>query len=346
MRPHAPYTLLCVASLFSAGCENPPPRSQTQNCQVTSHSSSNTYQLDYQLLLPAPCPVPITQVKEIKTAAGRIIDNGLPDFDVAELVIRNSQGVVKGTVTDEFVTRNGVRSAAPRLDYEAGTGAMTISDRVPTNAYDYGRFQAFTYGPGQRDNPNNPYGTVEISYEKSAVNVSLSGPEIPPVNTSQTWYANPRDGVSPYQYRWYRNGVAVGTASSYSGDTGTEPFGLRVEVNDTHTAYAATVMAVDVGGVRATITGPTLVYASQNGGTWSVSGQGGQEPYTFRWYLDGEFSGEGPTWSGYPGENSHMLHVQMRDAAGAAHSATLRVQGLGSGDGTCDPAPPQLTCSP
>ena len=329
--------------VLNAGCDGSIPLSQTQNCEVISHSSSNSYNLSYQLLLPAPCPVPITNVGERKDAAGKIVDGGLPDFEFAELVITNSQGVSKNGVVATFVDQNGTRSATPRLSYEAGTGAYTITDRVPTNAYDYGRFMAFLRG--QYNNSNNPYGTVEISYEKSAVNVTLSGPEIPPLNTTQTWTAAPHDGISPYQYRWYRDGTAVGTGSSYTGSTGTTPFGLRVEVNDANTALAATVMAVDVGGVRTSISGPSAVYATQNGGTWYASGIGGQQPYSYEWFVDDNLVGTGSSWSGYPGHDPHTLHVRMQDAVGATHSAATSVVGIGTDDPGCQPVPPQLTCS-
>ncbi len=332
----------CAAVLSTSACGTPPPRSQTQNCEVVAHSPSNQYELGYQLLLPAPCPVPLARIGEEKRASGRIYDNGLPDFEFAELLVSNSQGVVQSGNIETFSVINNVRSANPQLTYKAATGATIITDRVPTNAYDYGRFQAFARG--QSKNPGNPHGTVEISYEKSAVQVSLGGPEIPPVNTTQTWYAIPRDGIDPYQYRWYRDGVAVGTGVSYSANTGSAPFGLRVEVNDANTAYAATVLAVDVGGIRATITGPGLVYSSQNGGTWQVSGAGGQQPYTFQWYIDGSYVADGPSLSGYPGENGHTLHVKMRDAVGATHSSSFNVVGVGAGDGTCEPLPPAVTC--
>jgi hypothetical protein len=330
--------LLAVAS----ACDAPSP-AQSQYCTITSHSSSNSYEMDYQLLLPSPCPAPLAYIGEVKTAAGRIYDRGAPDFNFAELRVFNSQGVSKADVITRFVIRT-VSEAEPRVSYAAGTGAGNVGNPMPNTTRDYGRFMAFN--AAGIDYPNNPFGEVEIRYTQSPVVASIGGSDIPPLNTVQTWTAQASGGSGGYVYRWYRDGVAVSTGSTYTTSVGSTPFGLRLEASDPAQATGVNVMAVDVGGVRASMSGPTLVYASQGGGTWSVTGRGGTPPYTFQWFVDGVLVRTGGAWTGYPGEGVHMVHVEMRDTRGMTHSATEQVTGLGSGDGGCDPVPPQLTCDP
>lgn len=123
---------------------------------------------------------------------------------------------------------------------------------------------------------------------------------------------------------------------------GTTDFELRVNTSDALGRTATNTMWVDVDGVRASISGPTVVYASEGGGEWTASGRGGYEPYSFDWYLDGTWIMTGPSFSGYPGEGPHGLRADMTDSRGATHSAYFDMTGIGNE--TCEPVPPAVTC--
>jgi hypothetical protein len=324
--------------LVLAGCDNIPP-SLSQNCEVVAHSPSNSFDLDYQLLLPYPCPAPIGSVGERKVAAGEINDRGTRDFEFAELILTNSKNEVKANNVTRFIVRT-YPVASPRVEYPAATGAFLIGDHLSSQHWDYGRFMAFNRD--QIDNTNNPYGTVQIRYRKSAVNVSISGPDIPSANTVQTWEAIGYHGEEPYTFKWYRDSVAVGTGRYYTADTGPQPFGLLVDVVDASYSTSATVLAVDVNGIRVEIDGPETVYV-QDGGTWYAAVRGGFAPYVFHWFVDDQHVATGPSWSGYPGAGTNRLHLQVSDAGGASHSDTRFVHGLGTED--CVPEPGELRCT-
>jgi hypothetical protein len=188
---------------------------------------------------------------------------------------------------------------------------------------------------------------LELDYGGDAgFRFSIAGPQIPLSNSSNTWSIRSGSGGHPHTYTWSRNDVPLGQGASYTGTAGSSDFVFRVNGQDAYGRTAASVMHVDVDGVRTTLSGPTLVYASQNGGTWTATATGGYPPYSYEWFIDDVSMGIGSnTWDGYTGEHNHTLRVRLRDALGAVHDARLDVQGLGRGDGSCDPVPPQLTCS-
>jgi hypothetical protein len=145
-------------------------------------------------------------------------------------------------------------------------------------------------------------------------------------------------------YQWYRDGTPVGNGSSYTATVGSTDFDLRVEVTDQTWSTVAAVFMVVPGGVEAAISGPSLVYSSAGGGTWTATGRGGTGAYTFTWYIDDVAVGTGPSLTTYPGEDAHTVRVDMTDSAGAFDSHSFRVTGVGRGDGTCEPVFPAVTC--
>ncbi|HEY7767322.1 hypothetical protein [Longimicrobium sp.] len=319
--------LLAVALQSSLAACTPVIR----NCPVIGKDPlSNVYHLDYQLIIPADCPVPLASPgTEKKYAAARVYDLGDVDFFEATVTIKNSKGETLAEDASFFF--GGI--AEPSDEYIAATGKKTFDD------YDVGTFRAFS-----SDFSKTAYGQTKLTYQQSSLATKLTGTVIPSPNTTHTWYAPTSGGTPGYMYQWYRDGSPVGNGSSYTGNAGTTDFDLRVEVTDQTWSTRAAVLAADVGGVQALMDGPTLVYSSQNGGSWTASGLGGTGSYTFNWYLDGQWVGSGAVWSGYTGESGHNLQVQMRDGAGAFDSESVFVTGIGSGDGTCEPVPPAVTC--
>lgn len=94
--------------------------------------------------------------------------------------------------------------------------------------------------------------------------VSISGPtevfhpEKGQPNNCYTWTANASAGIPPYTYTWFRNGIQVGTASSYQecfsyngGGGGSYQITLRVDVRDVQNTLASdtkVVTAYNSGG--------------------------------------------------------------------------------------------------
>lgn len=321
-------SLVAVLQVGLTACDS----TVVRNCPVIGKDpSSNIYNLDYKLIIPADCPVPLASPgTEKKYAAAKIYDYGTVDFRYATVKIKNSKGE---TVADEATVFLGI-IAEVGDEYVAATGAKTFSD------YDRGVFRVWS-----EDASKTAYGETKLTYQESSLTTSVSGTRIPEPNTTHTWYAPTSGGYPAYSYQWYRDGNPVGTGSSYTGNAGTTNFDLRVEVTDQTWSTRAAVLAPKVGGVAVTVDGPTLVYASQNGGTWNAYPQGGTGQYTLEWYLDDIYVGSGTSWSGYTGEGGHSLQVKLTDSAGAFDNTSIFVRGLGSGDGSCDPVPPELTCS-
>jgi hypothetical protein len=301
--------------------------SVVRNCPVIGKDpSSNVYNLDYKLIIPADCPVPLASPgTEKKFAAAKIYDYGARDFNYANVKISNSKGE---TVAHEATVFAGI-IAEVGDEYVAATGTKTYDD------YDRGFFRVYS-----TSNTKTAFGETKLTYQQTTLKTAVSGTTIPAPNTTHTWYAPTSGGYPGYSYQWYRDGNPVGNGSSYTGNAGTTNFDLRVEVTDQTWSTRAAVLALKVGGVAVTVSGPTLVYASQNGGTWNAIAQGGTGQYTLDWYLDDVYVGSGVSWTGYTGAGGHILEVRLTDVAGAFDNTSIFVEGLGSGDGTCDPRAP------
>lgn len=191
------------------------------------------------------------------------------------------------------------------------------------------------------------YAEVRLNYQQDTrAHVSISGEELPLQGTTQEWLADTDNGGHPHSYNWYRNGTWVASGYTYSESVGGDDFDLRVDMQDTYGRTASHTLRVDVDGVRPSISGPSTIWASQGGGTWTASGRGGYQPYLFRWYIDGQLMGEGPSFSGYKaGSESWDLRVDITDAHGNTFSQSMAVRQFGPGDGTaCDPPFGQSTC--
>jgi hypothetical protein len=324
--------ILCVAALAGGlgGCDD-----YVRNCPIIGRDpATNLYNLDYELLIPADCPVPLaTPGSEEKYAAARILDLNTADMTYASVEVENSKGDRKAYELVVFLGPAGLRFAEPRAKYVAATGTQTFGD------HDVAKFRALS-----QSGDKAAFGGTKITYQQTTMATKLTGENIPQPNTSHTWHAPVTGGYPGFTYQWYRDGNPVGNGSSYTGTVGTSDTNLRVEVTDQTWSMVAAVLAVDVGGIEASIDGPSLVYSSQGGGEWSVTVRGGTGSYTYQWFLDGQYVADGPAFGGYPGEGTHRLDVRVTDSAGAVDAGSFFVNGIGSGNGTCEPVPPALTC--
>lgn len=318
-------------------CDDPSPE-QTQNCPVERYGGSDTYGIQYELTLPARCPVPHGLRGEKKRAGARVFDTGNRDFTFAEVAVENSDGKLPVQRLFSFIAdETGRYGAVPRTEYDAATGSQHVLNY--NQLYDRGYFSVTNNQTASQ--PGDPFGEVRITYQPTSATLVV-GPTVPLGNTSHTWSANVSGGTQPYTYTWYRDGNWVGNGSNYTASTGTQDFHLLVEVADGAMAVRKAVMPVDVDGVRVAITGPTTVWYSQNGGTWTASVEGGYGPYEFDWFLNGLHYGSGEYFSLYPGEGHHDLLVRVRDASGTSHEGHKSVEGVGSE--TCAPIPPREIC--
>lgn len=300
--------------------------------------------------LPSDCPVPLGGVGERKSAGAEIIDNEPFNFRFAEVYVLSSDDNTQAYAFNTFNELDTYAFALALTDYEAAQGCncynlpSTIADGqlLPGQYFDYGIFNATNLRGSL-----HAWSEIEISYTRSNITVFVSGPDLPHSSTTGTWDAPTSGGSGPYTYQWYRNGELVGTGPSYSANVGSADFGLRVWATDQTQSTRWADYWVHVNGVRATVTGPSTVYASQSGGTWTASGRGGYQPYTFDWFIEdsggiSEYVGSGESWSGYPGEGLSYVRAKLTDSQGANHDSSLRVTGIG--DEQCQPEPPAVTC--
>jgi hypothetical protein len=279
--------LLCATVLLGGlvGCDD----DFVRNCPIIGRDpGTNIYNLDYELLIPADCPVPLASPgTEEKYAAGKIVDLATVDMAYASIEVENSSGNRKAYELVVFLGAPGYKFAEPRAKYTAATGTQQFTD------YDVAKFRAMS-----QSGDKHAYGGTKITYRQTTLATRLTGENIPPPHTSHTWYAPVSGGYPGYMYQWYRDGSLVGNGSSYTGSVGTSDTNLRVEVTDQTWSTVAAVLAVDVGGIDASIDGPSLVYSSQGGGEWNVQVRGGTGAYTYQWYIDDQFVTNGPSLGG------------------------------------------------
>jgi hypothetical protein len=235
-------------------------------------------------------------------------------MDVAQVEVTNSAGKRVAHQVFPFLVTAAAGYAEPRAEYTAATGKKTFDD------YDIATFSALNTTNGKSAN-----GKTRLTYRPTSLSTRLAGEPVPLPNTTHTWTAPVTGGYPAFLYHWYRDGVHVGTGSSYSANVGTADFDLRVEVTDQTWSTVAAVLAVDVGGVEASITGPSIVNEG-DGANWVASGRGGTGSYTYSWYLDEYLVESGPVFAGFLDAGSHVLRVQVQDTAGEVGTLTKQVR--------------------
>jgi len=305
-------TAVCATGLIYglSGCG----QQYVRNCPIIgADPSSNVYNIQYDLLIPADCPIPLASPgSEKKFAAAMLTDLYPVDMRYARIEIKNSKGNSIGSeVTSFFGSGNAV--AEVREEYVAATGTGSFSD------YDMATFTAWS-----SDASKTAKGQTKLTYQQSSLSTSVSGERVPLPGSSHTWDAPTAGGYPGYSYQWYRDGAPVGTGASYTTSAGSSDFNLRVEVTDQTWSTVAAVLAVNVGGVEAALTGPRILKAGERG-TWSVSARGGTGTYTYSWYYDDQLVGSGTSYSRTPMSGTHELRVEVLDSAGEQHTRSTTV---------------------
>lgn len=267
MRKRAYETLATIAVIATATCSQP----QIRDCDIDEITSDAL--LEYTAVIPSNCPVPLGAIGEQKDIGANVIDNNLDfatNYREVKLVVRNSSDQVKGANTSLFKFFNGFgRRAQPKVTFAAATGfsgTITNGQLLPASAKDKGKFEAF-----KQNSSLGSAARLHVSYIGSVLTAGISGPDVPLANENATWYGSAVGGTSPYTFQWYRNGSLVHTGSAYSANVGTAEFGLRLVVTDQTQSSRWTDYWVDVDGVRATVSGPTLIYYS--GGQCHMDGK-------------------------------------------------------------------------
>ncbi len=177
----------------------------TRNCRPQNHSSSNPFDLDYELFVPADCPVPIGSSGETKRLGAYIYDKGTRNVTHAHELVLNSDvpaKIVGGNQAEFGVDESGRYRALLTARYQVATGKGGVID----GNYDLGRFYA-NNDPDTFSPTGDPFGEVKITYVKSSMTSSIAGTEVPLSNTSYTWTAQVWGGVSPFSYQWYYQGI-------------------------------------------------------------------------------------------------------------------------------------------
>lgn len=340
-----PWFALAVLVLFNGGCQLPTIR----GCDVVS-TSGNSFDLQYSMVIPSDCPVPLTSYGELKFTGASVTDpNGV--MEELEVAVYNTNGSFVNSRLVKYRERgDGSRSGIADVVYPAGTAGQkrfaNPAPGQPSPFYDDGVFSS------GRSGQVLVTGDLRITYKGASVDADIIGPDVPLRNTTATWSATASGGSAPYTYEWYRNGQLVGTGASYTASTGLSEFGMRVQVTDQTWSIRTADYWVDVDGVRVSIEGPGLSYASQGGATWTAAGRGGYLPYSFEWYVEDDTGqlihlGSGSSFSGYPGQGARILHLVLTDSRGRTYETQREVDGIGSGNGgSCDPVPPAIVCEP
>jgi hypothetical protein len=338
---YAHSVLAVMAILMTIGCT----LGEVNGCQLHPGSSSNPYGLSYDGRQPTKCPVPLGAIGEYHSIGGVVTGYSTAPLANEIIEVDNSAGVYKNMNGDFFQQYQGKKQALPVVDYEAATGSQEFlyDGSTPLGSEDYSFWNSYDYNATILET-----GHLTVTYKGALVNTSVAGNDLPLHNTSQSWTVSASNGSTPYTYTWYREGQQVSQTATYATTVDTAAFGLHIDVVDAQGRQGHKDMLIDVDGIRATISGPQIVYLSDGGGTWSATGRGGAYSYVFDWYVADEngdnpqWQARGSSWTGYPGEGYHLLIVQITNGTAKQSSYSVQVQGVGNA--SCSPVPPAVTC--
>src|SRR5207245_11613796 len=107
-------------------------------------------------------------------------DGGTQDYRLSLVIVRNDQGVEKGSMDAPFLPtfHNGQLGAPyvaqPRVDYAAATGyngSITNGQNLPSSARDWGTFSGILISGSI-----GAQGRLSVNYVGTNVHASISGP--------------------------------------------------------------------------------------------------------------------------------------------------------------------------
>lgn len=77
-----------------------------------------------------------------------------------------------------------------------------------------------------------PVNVVQNLSNKPSWGCEIVGQTLIKANVAKTWTANVRQGIGPYTYKWYKNGVLIGTNNTVTTSSPKSSFTLSLEVKD------------------------------------------------------------------------------------------------------------------
>ncbi len=304
-------------------------------CRI-DNSSNSLYSLQAHLIIPTECPVSLGIIHESKYLGAYVTDpNAVMQY--GQLLITNASETLVGQTLAPYQSDlfNGW-SATIEIAYPTATGYQGYPPPAGTpltgDANDYGLFES---GPEFAN--WIAYAEIAVNYKMGLARLALEGPDLPLTNATATWTGDASAGSPPYSYAWYRNGQLVGSSQTYTASVGSTSFGLRLEVTDQAWSTSTRDVYVDVDGVRGTLIGPGQVDYGQVG-VWTVSARGGYAPYSIHWYYENALGtttdlGTAASYTGYPGQGTGTLLIEIQDSHGRTDTAALQV--VGRAEGTC-----------
>ncbi|MBL7996828.1 T9SS type A sorting domain-containing protein [bacterium] len=147
------------------------------------------------------------------------------------------------------------------------------------------------------------------------------------INTNQTgnWSANVTDGVAPFSYTWFKNGVQVGSGQSVSCSSASN-FILSVNVTDAYGQTASSTLPVYVVPMQTvTISGPSWVKKGLSG-NWTANVSGGVSPFTYKWFQNGSQIGTSQSVMRTGTPPGFTLRVDVTGANGVMVSTSRYIQ--------------------
>ena len=135
--------------------------------------------------------------------------------------IRNNSGITTGEA--DFLVFDALYRVSGNPDFLEFRDAMLAADN---NAYS-----------GSHNNLIQDAFAVKGIGAYSANDATITGSNYLPENTNSTWNVSGSNGTSPFDFTWFRkNGSGswfqVTTGTSYTGNTGTTTFELKVDITD------------------------------------------------------------------------------------------------------------------
>ncbi|HET8769446.1 MAG TPA: hypothetical protein VFM71_00550 [Gemmatimonadaceae bacterium] len=175
---------------------------------------------------------------------------------------------------------------------------------------------------------------------------SMYGPSTLLAGQYNNWRAVTEWDTTAYRYRWIVDGTEV-PASNYAqirrrfSTVGAHTLKVLAERAD---LTVDTIVKTAYAKIEVQFSGPGVVEPDVNH-TWSVTPLGGTGPYSYRWYLGGQYFTTGTSVrTSFPPNESHYFEVNVTDALGNHGSTAFTFYTTASGGGNVElryPIPPK-----